>query len=78
MTPCPREADLKNGSCQKGERESTPAKQRQGKAWATKAQQDLPVNVAINSRLLACKPYGEELYLYVRPMLRVGPNFFEF
>jgi hypothetical protein len=62
----------------KRERESTPAKQRQGKAWATKAQQDLPVNVVINSRLLACKPYEEELYLYVIPMLRVGPNFFEF
>jgi hypothetical protein len=29
-------------------REKTPAKQQQGKAWVTKAQQDLPVNVAIN------------------------------
>jgi hypothetical protein len=37
------------------ERESTPAKQHQGKAWAIKAQQDLPVNVAINNRLLTCK-----------------------
>jgi hypothetical protein len=25
---------------------------QQGKAWATKAQQDLPVNVIINNRLL--------------------------
>jgi hypothetical protein len=31
------------------ERESTPAKQHQGKARATKAQQDLPVNMVINS-----------------------------
>jgi hypothetical protein len=31
------------------ERESTPAKQHQGKAQATKAQQDIPINVAINS-----------------------------
>jgi hypothetical protein len=37
------------------ERENTPAKQHQGKAWATKAQQDLPVNVAINNRLLIFK-----------------------
>jgi hypothetical protein len=36
-------------------RESTPPKQRQGKAWATKTQNDLPINVAINSWLLACK-----------------------
>jgi hypothetical protein len=40
------------------ERENTPVKQHQGKAWATKAQQDLPVNMAINSRLLACKAIG--------------------
>jgi hypothetical protein len=38
-----------------GERENTPAKQHQGKAWETKAQQDLPINMAINSRLLPCK-----------------------
>jgi hypothetical protein len=31
MTPCPRDADLKNGSRRKGERD-TPAKQYQGKA----------------------------------------------
>jgi hypothetical protein len=37
------------------ERENTPVKQHQGKDWATKAQQDWPVNMAINSRLLACK-----------------------
>jgi hypothetical protein len=54
-TPYPRDVDLKNGSHQKGERESTPTKQRQGKDWGTKAQQDLPINVAINSRLITCK-----------------------
>ncbi len=32
MAPCPRGADLKNDSCQKGERESTPIKKNQGKA----------------------------------------------
>jgi hypothetical protein len=37
------------------ERENTPIKQYQDKAWATKAQQDWPVNVAINSQLLQCK-----------------------
>jgi hypothetical protein len=37
------------------ERESTPSKQHQGKAWATRAQHGLPVNMAINSRLLGCK-----------------------
>jgi hypothetical protein len=54
MAPYPRDADLKNGSRRKGERD-TPAKQHQGKAWSTKAQQDLPVNVAINNFLLICK-----------------------
>jgi hypothetical protein len=29
------------------------------KAWATKAQQDLPVNMAIKRRLLACKAIGK-------------------
>jgi multidrug resistance efflux pump len=57
------------------ERESTPAKQHQGKARATKAQQDLPANMAINSRLLACKAYREKLYLYAKPALRVSPYF---
>jgi hypothetical protein len=43
------------------------------KAWATKAQQDWPVNVAINSWLLACKvEIGGALY-YVKPELRVSP-----
>jgi hypothetical protein len=37
------------------ERENTHAKQHQGKAWATKAQQDLLVNMVINNRLLICK-----------------------
>jgi hypothetical protein len=31
------------------ERENTPTKQHQGKTYATKAQQDLLINVAINS-----------------------------
>jgi hypothetical protein len=43
---------LRNGSHREGEREL--AKQ-QGKTGATKAQQDLPVNVVINNRLLVCK-----------------------
>jgi hypothetical protein len=34
------------------QRENTLIKQHQGKAWATKAQQDVPANVAINSQLL--------------------------
>jgi hypothetical protein len=51
----------------------TSAKQQQGKAWATKAQQDWPVNVAINSQLLVCKAeIGEALY-YAKLMLRVDP-----
>jgi hypothetical protein len=37
-TPCAKDADLKNSSRQKEERESTPTKQHQDKAWATKAQ----------------------------------------
>jgi hypothetical protein len=36
MTPCLRDVDLRNSSRQEGERESTPAKQHQGKARATK------------------------------------------
>jgi hypothetical protein len=50
--PCPTDANLRNGSHREGEREL--AKQ-QGKTGATKAQQDLPVNVVINNRLLVCK-----------------------
>jgi hypothetical protein len=66
MTPCPRDTDLKNGSRRKEERD-TPTKQHQGKAWASKAQQDWPVNVDINSRLLICKTeMGEALY-YAKP-----------
>jgi hypothetical protein len=37
------------------EGKNIPAKQYQGKAWATKAQQDWPVNIAINNQLLVCK-----------------------
>jgi hypothetical protein len=36
-------------------RENTPAKQYQDKVWATKAQQDWPVNVTTNSWPLAYK-----------------------
>jgi hypothetical protein len=49
------------------ERESTPVKQHQGKAWATKAQQDLPVNMTINNRLLVCKAYRDHLYTMPNP-----------
>jgi hypothetical protein len=53
----------------------TPVKQKQGKAWATKAQQDWPVNMAINSQLLICKAeLGEALY-YAKPTLKVDPYF---
>jgi hypothetical protein len=44
------------------ERENTPTKQHQGKAWATKSQQDWPINVTINSRLLAYKASWDKLY----------------
>jgi hypothetical protein len=37
------------------------------KAWATKAQQDWPINVAINSRLLACKASWESSILMPNP-----------
>jgi hypothetical protein len=44
-------------------------------AWATKAQQDWPINVAINSWLIACKGWiGEALY-YAKLTLRVDPYF---
>jgi hypothetical protein len=48
------------------ERENTHVKQYQGKAWATKSQQDWPINVAINSRLLACNTSWDKLYNHVR------------
>jgi hypothetical protein len=74
MTPCRRDADLKNSSRRYGERD-TPTKQHQGKVWATKAPQDLPINVAINNRLLACKVYWDKLYIYVKHALRADPYF---
>jgi hypothetical protein len=56
-------------------REGHTYKQQQGKAWAIKAQQNLPVNVAINSWLLVCKAgRGEALY-YAKPALKVDPYF---
>jgi hypothetical protein len=49
------------------ERENTPTKQHQDKALATKAQKDLPINVAINSQILACKAETDELYTMPNP-----------
>jgi hypothetical protein len=57
------------------ERENTPAKQQQGKAWATKAQQDWLVNVVINNRLLTCKVEIGYAQYYAKPVLRVSPYF---
>jgi hypothetical protein len=57
------------------ERENTPVKQKQGKTWATKAQQDLPINVAKNSRLLSWKPEKNKFYNYVKSTLMVSPYF---
>jgi hypothetical protein len=45
------------------------------KAWATKAQQDWPVNVAKNSRFLACKAELAQALYYAKPALRVDPYF---
>jgi hypothetical protein len=45
------------------------------KAWASKAQQDLPVNVAINSRLLVCKAYRVNPISVHKPALIVVPYF---
>jgi hypothetical protein len=60
------------------ERESTPVKQYQSKAWATKAQQDWPINVVINNQLLVCKAEYDKFYLYTKPALRVDPYFYVF
>jgi hypothetical protein len=49
MAPYSRDVDLRNGSRREGERNNTPTKQHQGKAGTTKAQQDWPVNMVINS-----------------------------
>jgi hypothetical protein len=53
-------------------REITPIKQQQDKPWANNTQQDLPVNVVLNSRLLECKAIREQFYLYAKHVLRVG------
>jgi hypothetical protein len=74
MTPCHRDVDLKNNSRQKGERD-TPAKQHQTKAWATKTHQDLPVNMVINNRLLACNVEIGYALNYAKAVLRVSPYF---
>jgi hypothetical protein len=57
------------------ERERAPAKQHQGKAWATKGQQNLLVNMVINRWLIACKASWDKLYNYVKSALRVSPYF---
>jgi hypothetical protein len=66
MTPCPIDETTRTTHADR-EREKTPAKQHQGKARATKAQQDLLINVAINSRLLVCKASWDELYTMPNP-----------
>jgi hypothetical protein len=38
-----------------GERENNGTKQQEGKTWASKAQQDLPINMANYNWLLICK-----------------------
>jgi hypothetical protein len=48
---------LRSGSRQGREKE-TSTKPQQGKARATKSQQDLPDKIANYSRLLLCKAYG--------------------
>jgi hypothetical protein len=59
----------------KKERENTPVKQKQGKASATKSQQDLSSNVVINSRLLACKASRVKLCNYAKLTLIVDLYF---
>jgi hypothetical protein len=45
------------------------------KAWSTKAQQDWPVNVTINNRLLICKALRGRALCYAKPTLRMSPYF---
>jgi hypothetical protein len=45
------------------------------KIWATKAQQYLPINMVINSRLLVCKAYRVNSISMHKPTLIVGPYF---
>jgi hypothetical protein len=42
-------------------------KRSKSKSWATKAQQDWPVNVVINNRLLVCKASWGKLYTMPNP-----------
>jgi hypothetical protein len=51
--------------------------QYSGKAWASKAQQDWPINVDINSRLLTCQALGK-LYTNAKPTLWERPYFQSF
>jgi hypothetical protein len=48
-------------------------KQQQNKVWVTKPQQELSINMAINSRHLACKAEEDKLYNYAKPALRLSP-----
>jgi ribosomal protein L11 methylase PrmA len=57
------------------ERKNTPTKQHQDKDWATKTKQDLPVNMTIDNRLLACNASWDKLYNKAKPALRVSPYF---
>jgi hypothetical protein len=45
------------------------------KTWVTKAQQDLPVNMFINNRLLACNTYRVSSIYKNKPTLWVIPYF---
>jgi hypothetical protein len=50
-------------------------KRSTSKAWATKAQQDWPINVAINSWLLAYNASWGKLYTKAKPALWESPYF---
>jgi hypothetical protein len=50
-------------------------KRSTSKAWATKAQQDWPINVTINNRLLVCNASRGRALYYDKPTLRVSPYF---
>jgi hypothetical protein len=50
-------------------------KRSTSKAWETKAQQDWPINMVINSRLLVCKASSGRALYYAKPALRVNHYF---
>jgi hypothetical protein len=56
MTHYPRDADLKNGSCQKGERERAHLQNNiKRKPEQLKLGKSYPIHMAINSQLLTYK-----------------------